>query len=272
MLANQTKKPKADGSSPKIRKRTGLTEEKYYSKEMDKKYCSASQFLDFIGRPAIPGCEARAMAKLKGEYTEETTIAMIIGSILDTLWELDDLPLEEKVSIIADKFPECVSTRGNTQGELKAEYKQAIKLYQRTLKDELFCKFMSGKKQVIMTGKIEGVPFKIKIDSYIPDVAIVDLKTTQDASLNQRVYVADSRMWETFYRSMGYDVQLAIYREIVRQNTGKTLRCYIAAIDKNVHPMPQIIELTPHLLDEALATVKAFAPKVKLLKKSKRKD
>ena len=174
MLANQTKKPK-DSSSPKIRKRTGLTEENYYSREMDKKYCSASQFLDIIGRPAIPGCEARAMAKLKGDYAEETTKAMIIGSILDTLWELDDLPLEEKVSIIADKFPECVSTRGNTQGELKAEYKQAIKLYQRTLKDELFCKFMSGKKQVIMTGKIEGVPFKIKMDSYIPSQFCIQL-------------------------------------------------------------------------------------------------
>lgn len=243
-----------------------LTPDNYYSLDADRIYCSASQYLNFIGRPSIPGCEARAMAVLNGEYKEETTKAMLIGSILDTLWELDDLPLEEKINIIAEKFPECVSSRGNTKGELKSEYKQAITLYQRTLQDELFCQFMSGEKQVIMTGEIEGVPFKIKMDSYIPDVAIVDLKTTQDASKNFRKYIADSGNWETFYRSLGYDVQLAIYREIVRQNTGKTLRCYLAVIDKKDHPLPQIIELTPKMLDEALATVRANLGTVKMLK------
>ena len=249
-----------------------LNASSYYTREADKIWCSASQYLDFIGRPEIPGCEARVMAKLNGEYEEETTKAMLIGSILDTLWELDDLPLEEKLSIIADKFPECVSTRGATKGELKTEFKQAIQLYQRTLKDELFCKFMSGEKQVIMTGEIEGVPFKIKMDSYIPDVAIVDLKTTQDASRNHRKYIADSGNWETFYRSFGYDTQLAIYREIVRQNTGKTLRCYIAAIDKKPHPLPQIIEITPKMLDDALESVKANLGTIKMLKSGEVKN
>ena len=243
-----------------------LTPESYYTVAADKIYCSASQYLNIIGRPAVPGCEARAMAELNGEYVQETTKAMLIGSILDTLWELDDLPIEEKIQIIADKYPECVSSRGATKGELKNEYKQAIQLYQRTLKDELFCQFMSGEKQVIMTGEIEGLPFKIKMDSYIPDVAIVDLKTTQDASRNFRKYIADSGNRETFYRAMGYDIQLAIYREIVRQNTGKTLRCYLACIDKNSHPLPQIIELTPKMLDDALETVKANIPTIKLLK------
>ena len=249
-----------------------LTDENYYSLEADRLYCSASQYLDIIGRPSIPGCEARAMAKLNGEYKEETTKAMLIGSILDCLWELDELPIEEKIQIIADKFPECISSRGATKGELKNEYKQAIQLYQRTLMDDLFCQFMSGQKQVIMTGEIEGLPFKIKMDSYIPDVAIVDLKTTQDASRNHRKYIADSGNWETFYRSFSYDVQLAIYREIVRQNTGKTLRCYLAVIDKKEHPLPQIIEMTPQMLDDALASVKAHIPTVKMLKSGEVKN
>jgi hypothetical protein len=243
-----------------------LSEDNYYTLEADKIYCSASQYLNIIGRPSIPGCEARSMAILNGEYEEETTKAMLIGSILDCLWELNDKTLEEKIQIIADKYPECISSRGATKGELKNEYKQAIQLYQRTLKDELFCQFMSGEKQVIMTGEIEGLPFKIKMDSYIPDVAIVDLKTTQDTSRNFRKYIADSGNRETFYRAMGYDIQLAIYREIVRQNTGKTLRCYLACIDKNSHPLPQIIELTPKMLDDALASVKANIPTIKLLK------
>jgi len=249
-----------------------LNEDNYYSLEADREYCSASQYLDFIGRPEIPGCEARVMAKLNGEYQEETTKAMLIGSILDTLWELNDMPLEEKIQIIGDKFPECVSTKGTTKGELKVEFRQALQLYQRTLRDELFCQFMSGEKQVIMTGEIEGLPFKIKMDSYIPDVAIVDLKTTQDTSMKHRKYIADSGNWETFYRGFAYDTQLAIYREIVRQNTGKTLRCYIAAIDKKQHPMPQIIELTPKMLDDALASVKANVGTIKMLKSGEVKN
>ena len=249
-----------------------ITESNYYSPESNWEYCSASQYLSFVGRPFLPGCEARTMAVLKGEYQEETTKAMLIGSILDCLWELDDLPLEEKLNIIADRFPECVSTRGATKGELKTEYKLALRMYERTLKDELFCQFMSGEKQKIFTGSIEGVPFKIKIDSYIPDTAIVDLKTTQNTSRNHRKYVADSGNWETFYRGYDYVTQLAIYREIVRQNTGKTLRCFLACIDKAEHPLPQIIELTPQMLDDALASVKANIPTIKLLKSGEIKN
>ena len=243
-----------------------LTDENYYSLEADRIYCSASQYFNFVGRPFIPGCEARTMAILNGEYKEETTKAMLIGSILDTLWELDDLPLEEKLNIIADKFPECVSSRGATKGELKSEYKQALQLYQRTLKDELFCKYMSGIKQQIMVGEIEGLPFKIKMDSYIPDKAIVDLKTTQDASLNHRKYVADSGNWETFYNGFDYTTQLSIYQEIVRQNTGKQLRVYLCVIDKRDHPLPQIIEIPQKRLDDALITVKTHIPTIKMLK------
>ena len=176
----------------KKQEKFSLTEKNYYSLEADRIYCSASQYLSMIGRPEIPGCEARAMAVLNGEYKEETSKAMLIGSILDTLWELDDLPFEEKLNIIANRFPECVSSRGSTKGELKTEYKQAVELYKRTLQDELFCQFMSGEKQVIMTGEIEGVPFKIKMDSYIPDTAIVDLKTTKDVSTKYRTYIPDS--------------------------------------------------------------------------------
>ena len=256
----------------KKQKKFSLTEDNYYSLEADRLYCSASQYLNIIGRPEIPGCEARAMAILNGEYQEETTKAMLIGSILDTLWELEDIPFQDKLGIIADKFPECVSSRGTTKGELKSEFKLALKMYERTLRDELFCKFMSGQKQVIMTGEIEGLPFKIKMDSYIPDVAIVDLKTTKDASMKYRTYIPDSGNWETFYRGFAYDIQLAIYREIVRQNTGKTLRCYIAAIDKREHCMPQIIELTPKMLDAALESVKANIPTIKMLKSGEVKN
>jgi len=243
-----------------------LTEENYYSLEANQRFCSASQYKSFIGCPAVPSCEARAMAELKGEWKQETSDALLRGSILDTLWELNDLPIEEKVAIIAERFPDCVSSRGATCGELKAPYKQVLNMYQRTLRDEMFCKLMSGNKQTIMTGEIEGLPFKIKMDSFVPDVCITDLKTTENCSRNFRKYVPDSGNREPFYRLWGYDTQLAIYREIVRQNTGKTLRCYIAAIDKKPHPLPLTLELDPKLLNDALENVKKNAWKIIALK------
>ena len=53
-------------------------------------------------------------------------------------------------------------------GNLKAEYVKADALIQRAERDELFMKYMSGEKQVIMTAELYGTPWKIKMDSYIP--------------------------------------------------------------------------------------------------------
>lgn len=227
-----------------------LTAENYYSIEANKAYCSASQAKDFLGCPIRPGCEERALKTISGEYVPETTKAMLMGSILDVLWENDD------PDYILSRFPDCVSSKGATKGQLKAEYQQIMSIYQRTLKEEKFCAYMSGDKQTIMTGVIEDLPFKIKIDSYLEGKAIVDLKTTQSLDRNFRYYIPDSGERLPFYMAFGYDIQLAIYREIVRQNTGDTLRCYLAAVDKKPHPICDIIELTPKILDEALEGIK----------------
>lgn len=243
-----------------------ITDQNYYSKEADMAYCSSSQYKSFIGCPAIPGCEARAMAEIKGEFVRDVTQALREGQILDTLWELKDIPTDEKTNIIVERFPDCVASRGPNKGELKYEFKKVINMFERTLQDEMFCKLMSGDKQTIMTGEIEGLPFKIKMDSYVPGVCITDLKTTESCSKTFRKYVADSGNREPFYRLWGYDIQLAIYREIVRQKTGETLRCYIAAVDKKAHPMPLTLEMDPKMLDDALETVKQNCNRIIMLK------
>lgn len=227
-----------------------LTKDNYYSLEMAQKYCSASQYKSFIGYPLSKVCEERAMAELRGEWKQETTKALLIGSILDSLWE------GATTDELVDRFPECVSTKGATKGQLKSEFQQAIQLYERTKRDKKFSQYMSGEKQVQMTGVIADLPFKIRMDSFIDGVCITDLKTTQDASRDFRYYIPDSGERLPFYLAYAYDTQLAVYREVVRQNTGDTLRCYIAAIDKKPHPLPAIIEMEPQLLDEALENVK----------------
>ena len=237
-----------------------ITSENYYSLEADKAYCSASQYKIFCGSPFMPGCEARAMATLRGEYKQETSKAMLIGSIVDALWE--GCTSDELI----DRFPDCVSTRGATKGQIKAEYQQAIQLFERSARDPLFRKYMAGEKQVILTGTIAELPFKIRMDSFHPGVAIVDLKTTQNSHPSFRYYDRMTGQRLAFFQYMGYETQLAIYREVVRQNTGDTLPCFIAAIDKKPHPRPEIIQLDDALLDEALETVKQNCQKIIMLK------
>lgn len=235
-------------------------DEVYYSIEANKQWCSASQFKQIVGCPILPGCEARAMAEINGEYVRETSKALLQGSLLDALWENDD------PEYILSRFPDCVSTRGATKGQLKSEYADVMKMYQRTLKEEKFCQYMSGKKQVPMVGVIDGLPFKIKMDSYIEGKAIVDLKTTRTLDRNYRYFIPDSGERLPFYMAYDYPTQLAIYREIVRQNTGDTLRCFIAAVDKNPHPICDVIEILPKLLDNALDHVKQNCEKIIMLK------
>ena len=50
-----------------------LTEANYYSKEANQEYLSVSQYKDFCGTMKQRGCEAKAMAKLRGEWVEEMT-------------------------------------------------------------------------------------------------------------------------------------------------------------------------------------------------------
>lgn len=237
-----------------------LDDSNYYGVQANIDYCSASQYKDIIGFPIMPGCEERAMKTIKGEYVRETTKALLQGSILDALWENDD------PEYILERFPNCVSSKGATKGQLKAEYQDVMKWYQRTLKEEKFCAYMSGDKQTIMTGEIECLPFKIKIDSYIDGKAIVDLKTTKTLDRNHRYFIPDSGERLPWYLAYGYDIQLAIYREIVRQKTGDKLRCYLAAVDKDPHPICDIIELNERLLDEALERVKMNCNHIIMLK------
>lgn len=225
-----------------------LSENNYYSTEANREFCSASQYKSFMGTPYLPGCEACTMAQINGIWVPEKTKALMIGSIVDAL--VEGCKSEE----LLERFPECVSTRGATKGELKSEYKQAFTLYSRLLNDALAMKYLNGQKQVIMIGEIEGLPFKIKMDSYFDGLCIVDLKTTAD--LEKFYYAPQIGQHLSFVMAYGYDTQLAIYQEIVRQNTGKKLPCYIVAVDKKDHPTIRILNIENKILDEALTQVK----------------
>lgn len=224
-----------------------LTADNYYSQEANMEYVSASQYKAFRGSLGFKGCEARAMAELTGEVVNEPTKAMLIGSYVDA-WFSDELDQ------FTDSHPEIFSSRGGTKGQLKSEYIHADKIIARCSQDAFFMNMMDGDHQTIMTGEIAGVPVKIKMDSF-DGHKIVDLKTVQ--SIAKHEYVKDLGAYVSFIEYWGYDTQLAIYREIVRQNTGSTLPCYICAVSKEEHPDIEVISISESVMSARMDEVKA---------------
>lgn len=225
-----------------------LTEQNYFSPEANQKYMSVSQFKDFAGSQGKQPCEALALAKQSGEWTEEKSTPLLVGSYVDSHFE-------GTLDIFKAQNPEIFTQKG----ELKANYKQAEYIIQRIERDTYFMMFMSGKKQVIMTANIFGVDWKIKIDSYLEDKAIVDLKVM--ASLTKSEWVKDYGHM-SFINYWGYDIQGAIYQKVVEINTGKKLPFFIAGASKEKEPNIEIIFLDQQSLDDALSIVEYNLPRV----------
>lgn len=223
-----------------------LTAENYYSREANEAYMSCSQFKTFCH------CEAAALAELRGEYERETTDALLVGSYVDAHFE-------GTLDIFKAKHPELFTK----SGELKAQYKHAEYMIQRAERDPMLMAYMSGEKQRIMTGRIMGVPFKIKMDSYIDGVAITDLKCMRDF---KPVWNEEKQQKLHFILGWRYDIQGAIYQEIVRQNTGKKLPFYIAGITKEKEPDIKVYWIPDEDLDNALSEVRALLPRFEKVK------
>lgn len=234
-----------------------LTEDNYYSLEADREYMSVSQFKLFNGTYGRIGCEYAAVEHLEGRWKEEPTQAMMIGSYVDSYFEgsLDGFRIRN---------PE-IFTR---TGDLKAPFKKAEEIIERVERDSYFMKYMSGEKQVIMTGELFGCPWKIKMDSYLEGIAIVDLKVM--ASITKLEWVRDLGYLD-FVQYWNYDVQGAVYQEIVYQNTGHRLPFYIAAATKEAEPDIRIIHVTQNYLDEALKLVEYNLPRILEVKEGRRK-
>lgn len=229
-----------------------LTNENYYSQEANERYMSVHQYLDFVGHMGVQGCEHRAIASLRGDYVKEKNTAMMVGSYVDSYFEGT---LEQFKKENPDVFTQ--------KGELKASFKQAEKMIARAERDEKFMAYMSGDKQVIMTGYLFGCDWKIKMDSYIPEKAIVDLKTTSDLHRAWRVqdygYASVAEYW-------GYTLQMAVYQKIVEINTGKKLPCILAFVTKEDSPELKLCYIDQMTLDHALNEVEMNMTSVLMVK------
>lgn len=219
-------------------------------------YFSVSQFKDFVGTYGMVGCEAKALAKMRGEWNEEMSCALLVGSYVDSHFE-------GTLDVFKSQHPEIFTVKG----ELKAEYRQANEIIARVERDPYFMRFMSGEKQVIFTAEIFGVTWKVKLDSFIKDVCIVDLKVMR--AIRDSFWVKDLGHHVTFVQHWGYDVQAAIYQKVTELNTGKKLPFFIAATTKEKYPDLEIIGFTQKELDDTLSMVVTNVNRINDLKTGK---
>lgn len=258
-----------------------LTSENYFSPEMQQKYMGVSQYKDFLD------CPARALATIRGEYKEEMTKPMLIGSFVDSYFEgtLDQFKAEhpEVFNIklvenddtrakIAEVMPELLTGTGNwksgaltkareahpefftLQMELKADFIQAEDIIKRIESDELFMEHMSGQKQVIFTAELFGTEWKIKIDSYHPGKQIDDLKIMRSL---ERI------MGVSFVQHWGYDIQMAVYSEVEAIATGgERLETYLDVATKEEPSDMAIVHIPAWRRKECLSEVEKNMPRI----------
>ena len=182
------------------------------SKLTKETYITDHSFLSFTRFSKFMACEAAAAVN----YRPEPTTAMLVGSYVDAYFsgELEDFKKDH---------PDILTKSGT----LKSDFLKADEIIKRIESDPVMMYYMSGEKQVIMDGVIFGRKFKAKMDSYKEGEFITDLKVMKDF---QPVWTGHGK--ENFVEAYLYHVELAIFQEIVFQNTGKRLPCYICGITK----------------------------------------
>ena len=243
-----------------------VTAENYFSPEIQMAYMGASQF------KAFDRCEAAALAELLGDYTPPSSTALLVGSYVDAYFS-GSLPLYQA------QHPELFKRDGN----LKAEYVHAQDIIARMESDELYTLLMSGQKQIIRTGEIAGVPFKIKIDSLLDadtcrtverkfpntssvfafcDGAIVDQKVMRDMA---DVWSEEERRRVPFVEAWGYDFQGAIYQAV----EGHMLPFILAVGTKEASPDLAALYISDADLSAKLAEVEDRAPRYQAIKEGR---
>lgn len=219
-----------------------LNHDNYFSIEADKEYFSVSQFKNF------KTCSLKALHDL--EIPDETyKESFLQGSLFEALVAGDP-------KLFMAQHPEMISTRGSTAGQLKSEFQRVVKAADKFNSQEFFKNIINKcEKQVILTGEICGVPIKCCLDLFDKETcSIYDIKCMKD--FNEQ-WSKEERRYIPWYYAWGYVLQLAVYREIVKQNFNKEPKevALIAATKEEV-PDIQAVKFSTDLLDLELEEFK----------------
>ena len=199
----------------------------YFSPESEKKYMSNHQFNDW------KFCEAMAYAKyVTFEYKPEMSEAFVMG-----LW------VESLIQGHEYDHPSMYAKKGN----LLANFEHGKTMAKKAKDDKFFMFVCQGEPQMELYGEISGTPWKCKLDYCdLTRRWVTDLKTAKSFQ-DDWLYVDGKNTKVPWYEIHNYWRQMAIQKELARQNFGFGFEAYIAAVTKQDPPDIDVI----HFADEA---------------------
>lgn len=212
-----------------------LTPSNYYSHDTDYFYMSFSLFKDF------QKCEAAALAKLKDEWElQRSPIPLLVGNYVHSYFE----SIKSHTDFLAAHTKELMTrpTKKEPHGHLRAEFEVANNMIRTLQSDKLFDYFYTpGDKEVIVTGKIDGYLWKGKIDSLLLDRGyFCDLKTVDD--IHKGHWDPEEHRYRPFIQDRGYNLQMALYQQLIMQTFGKKCVPLIFAVSKQDPPDKMAID------------------------------
>ncbi|MBY4981965.1 PD-(D/E)XK nuclease-like domain-containing protein [Streptococcus suis] len=231
-----------------------LTQENYYQ---DRSWLSNSKLKQYMQ------CQAKAYSVDNDEWVEERDeTPLLLGNYVHSYFESQ----EAHEQFLAENGDKLLAKTGKNKGNLKADFVIGDKMIESLKSDDGFNRLYHGfsgddvQKEMIVCGEVEGVPVKGKLDSVnLSRGYFVDLKTMKsiyaeeyNAELRQRVPAAVNNIL-----GFGYHGQLALYRELLKQMTGKEFRPLIVAIGKEQVPDKEILKIDEVWLEEGLEQLKS---------------
>lgn len=225
-----------------------LSARNYHGREANKLFYSVSQVKSFLD------CEARTMAELNGEWESDKSDALLLGSYVDAAFESD-----KAFKRFCDEYDADIH-QVRTPTKLRADFVKADEAIAAAKADPFFMSFLAGKHQVIKTGTLFGVPWKVKMDVWNGTTPkrenrrIVDVKYVRD--MLPLYKLSEGRL--NFADYWRYPMQGACYTAI----DGHDYPFYLAVITKEEPSDRAIIQIPKAKMDAELDFLEEKMPRI----------
>lgn len=245
-----------------------ITQKNYYDDKTQLAFLSKTVFSNFTE------CEAQGVAIMKKQYSKfANDIALIHGNYVHSYFESEDA---HKAFIDNEHNHTVLYTKAGSKTADTKRMDDCIKALESNKDFKKYYLADGAEKEKIVTGqlyttnwgnifdtdtKLKPIDWFGKLDSVsTSNNCICDIKT----SANFYKVFNHGGVKNNFIAEYGYDIQLAIYQELYRQMTGKTMDMIIFAVSKQT-AIVQPIKLPQSRLNDCLEYVKDKQERVDLL-------
>ncbi len=184
-----------------------LTQKNYHSPGARKRWFSSSDVKQ------ASRCESEWDAVRKGRIKRcEDKPAFLFGHLFE---QAVTSPGVDTLHYI-NAHPELLASRGTNKGALRAEFLPAMECAAAVRRSPYLRGILRrSRKQMILTGTIDGLPMRAMMDLVDKDGSIYDLKTARDFRPIWDDARGEYTDWWAYWR---YPMQMWVYRELARQN------------------------------------------------------